>query len=143
MKEGLLLLFFVILGCIACSKKVKQATKIEDQLSPIEKTEQLAKTTFSNDYKIIYNQEKSVACITKSLKKRPSDIFPTLAFLLYNPTTEEIIFKEAIARATGKWTSNDEFEILITPGRVGRAASLKNKKGFLYNVKTGKRTAFK
>lgn len=143
MKELLLLFVIVVIGFIACSKKVKQAVTEETTISPNEKTEQLAKSTFTNKYDITYNQSKSVACITKSFKKRPSEIFPTLSFLLYNPTSDKVIFKETIGRATGKWINDEEFEVLITPGRVGRAASLKNKQGFIYNVLNGKKRVIK
>jgi len=79
-------------------------------------------------------------CIAKAIKKRPNDIFTTLSFVLYQPESEETLFKEVIPKATGKWLNNNEFEVTTIPGRMpGRMptnSKSAQKSGFIYNVKT-------
>ena len=136
MKELFLLTLVLILELIACSKKIKpvETEKEIPTLSPEEKIDLLAKETFQKEYQIIYNESKSVVCISKAIKRRPNDIFPSLSFLLYNPDTETVLFKETIAKATGKWISDQQFEVTTVTGRVGRAASLNKKQGFVYDI---------
>ena len=125
-----LMLLFLLLT--ACAKKVNQTPAIPT-LSPEEKVTQLGEQRFKKDFSLDYNKEKTVVCLAKAIKRRPTDAFSTLSFVIYSLETEEIIFEEIIPKATGKWLNNEEFQILTIPGRVPTRAAPKT--GFIYNVR--------
>ncbi len=133
MKEVIFFILLFLLLLTACNKKVKPQKVI---LSPAEKMEQIAKSNFKSNYEITYNKSKTVACISKKIKTRPNDIFHTLNFILYHIEKDRILFKETHPRADGKWKSDDEFQVTLTPGRMGKVASSKNRPLIVYNVKT-------
>ena len=131
-------LLLIIVLFIACSKKTTPATvpPAETMISKTDKVEQLGKTLFKQDFSLAYNKDKTVVCISKAIKTRPNDIFSTLSFVLYQVESEEILFREAIPKATGKWLNNKEFQVATVPGRMsGRAANIA-KSGYVYNVIT-------
>lgn len=138
MKEFLLLLVvLIILGLFACSKKAKPAK--ETSLSPEEKAIAFANKTYQKAYQVDFNPSKTVACISKSTKTKAGDTHPTLSFTLYQPSTEKILFKETIRRATGKWKNDNQFEVTIVPARVGRMGTLDKKQGWIYDLTTMKK----
>jgi len=132
------LLLLLLLLFIACSKKTTPAVTppTETVTNQTDKIEVLGKALFKQDFSLDYNQDKTVVCISKAIKTRPNDIFPTLSFALYQVESEEILFKEVIPKATGKWLNNNEFQVTTIPGRMsGRAANV-SRSGYIYNVVT-------
>ncbi len=138
MKEILFLGVLLLLGLFACSKKVK-STKKAAPLSSEEKISAFANKIYQKDYQVDYNTSKTVACISKSVKKQADATHPTLSFTLYETATEKILFKETIRRATGKWKNDNQFEVTVVPERVGRMGTLDKKQGWIYDVTTGKK----
>ena len=129
--------FFIAFLCLllaACAKKMNQAP-VALVLSPEEKVTQLGTQLYKKDFSLDYNKEKTVVCIAKSIKRRPSDPFATLSFVLYHLESEEILFEEIIPKATGKWLNNKEFQITTVPGRVPDRKSATQKTGFIYDVR--------
>ncbi len=121
----------LLLLLIACAKKINQTPAVPT-LTPEEKVTQLGEQLFKKDFSLDYNKEKTVVCIAKAIKRRPTDAFSTLSFLIYELETEEILFQEIIPKATGKWLSNKEFQITTIPGRVPTRGTQQT--GFIYNV---------
>ncbi|MEM6317569.1 MAG: hypothetical protein AAF960_07850 [Bacteroidota bacterium] len=137
--KGLILFFSLLLvALLACSKKVKPTTSevLQPEITPTEKAEKVAQELFKSNYSVDFNSSKTVACITKSFKKRPNDIFPTLSFILYHPATEAILFKETIGKAKGRWKNDDEFLVTVTPGQMSRNSDVAKKQSYLFNIKT-------
>ena len=134
----LLTLLLLIIISTACAKKVTPPVteKKGPMTNQVDKVAQLGKELFKQDFSLDYNGDKTVVCISKAIKKRPNDIFTTLSFALYRMDTEEVLFKETIPKATGKWLNNREFQVTTISGRMsGRAANSSNS-GWLYNVQT-------
>lgn len=138
MKESFLIISLLLLGLFACSKKVKSA-KTASSPTPEEKAATVATKIYQKNYQVEFNSSKTVACISKSSKKKAREQFPTLSFVLYDLETEKILFKETIARATGQWKSDHEFEVTVVPERVGRMATLEKNKGWIFDLKTRKK----
>lgn len=127
-------IFIVLLLLLtACAKKIKDTPTVP-KLSPEEKVTQLGEQLFKKDFSLDYNQDKTVVCLSKAIKRRPNDAFSTLSFVLYRIETEELLFEEIIPKATGKWISNDEFQITTIPGIVPDIRQASHQSGFIYNV---------
>lgn len=132
--KGLLISTFILLllGMFSCSKKIKP-TNETTELKVEEKVNKYAQNVYQKDYQIDYNASKTVACISKSYKKQTAT-HPTLSFILYDIASEKIIFKETIARASGEWLDEHQFVVTTIPARIGRAATLDKKEGFIYDT---------
>ena len=136
MKEFLFLFSLIlILGLLACSKKLKSASPSNLE----EKANEFATKIYQKDYQVDFNESKTIVCISKLSNKKGGDSLPTLSFTLYNPATEKILFKETIPRATGTWKNDQQFEVLITPERVGRMATLEKKQGWIFDLSSMKK----
>lgn len=127
-----LLLMIPLFG--ACTKKIKPPSDGKSSMSEKERTILVAQQLFKQDYEIDYNPSQTLALISKKIKSRPNEVFPTLSFLVYDPQKEEIIYKETVARATIKWINDEEIEVAVVPGRDGGPEQIKP--GFIYHVKT-------
>lgn len=131
----LLLLSISLVG--ACTQKVSPIT-VEKENIPIEELlQQMATQHFEKDYRIQYNASKSFASISKEIKTRKNQIFPTLSFLLYDIQQKKILHREVVARAQLKWISDTAVEIAVTPGMVDDSGD--TKAGFIYDVTTGQK----
>lgn len=134
----LLAILLLIILSTACSKKVTPPVTEEQEpiVNQVDKVAQLGKELFKQDFSLDYNQEKTVVCISKTIKKRPNDIFSTLSFALYQIDIDEVLFRETIPKATGKWLNNREFQVTTIPGRMSGRVANATKNGWLFNVQT-------
>ncbi|MEM1120709.1 MAG: hypothetical protein AAGJ18_09690 [Bacteroidota bacterium] len=135
--KGFLLLFsfFLLLGLFACSKKLKSP----DTPTLEEKANELATKIYQKDFQVDFNAAKTIACLSKTSYKKGDKALPILSFTLYDPAKDKILFKETIPRATGTWKSDQEFEVIVKPERVGRMATLEKRQGWIYNLQSMKK----
>lgn len=131
----LFLLSISLLG--ACTQKVSPITAEKESISIEELLQQIATQHFEKDYRIQYNASKSFASISKEIKTRKNQIFPTLSFLLYDIQQKKILHQEVVARAQLKWISDTVVEIAVTPGMVDDSGD--TKAGFIYDVTSGQK----
>ena len=131
----LFLLSIILLG--ACTQKVSPITAEKESISIEELLQQIATQHFEKDYRIQYNASKSFASISKEIKTRKNQIFPTLSFLLYDIQQKKILHQEVVARAQLKWISDTAVEIAVTPGMVDDSGD--TKAGFIYDVTSGQK----
>ena len=97
-----------------------------------ERVNALATQHFQSGYKIAYNTSKTFAFVSKSIKTRKNEVFPTLSLLIYDGEEEAIIFQETIPQASASWISDQEVEVRIVPGML--ADDEQSDAGFIFNV---------
>lgn len=131
------LLLFSISLLWACNQKVRPLTEEKGNIPIEELLQQVAVQHFEKQYRIQYNASKSFASISKEIKTRKNETFPTLSFLLYDIQQKKILHQEVVARAQLKWISDTAIEIAVTPGMVDDSGD--TKAGFIYDVTSGQK----
>jgi hypothetical protein len=144
MNKILIIICILIFGLVlvfltACSNK-KNLLKNTTPLTKEEKIRQFGQNLFKKDFVLDYNRKKTVVCISKSIKNRPNNPYSTFSFVLYHIELEEVIFRETIPKASGKWLNNEEFQVTTIPGRISNRINSAKKGKIIYNISTRKIT---
>jgi len=141
----LFVFLLLLLLLIACAKKTTPVStpSVETAINHTDKIEQLGKELFKQDFSLDYNKDKTVVCISKTIKTRPNDIFSTLSFAIYQVESAALLFKEVVPRATGKWLNNQEFQVSTIPGQMSGRAANASRNGYIYNVVTQEKIKIK
>lgn len=95
--------------------------------------ESLAIELFQSGYEIINNRDSSFALVTKGIKTRPTQVFITIKFFVYEYSSGEKIHSETLPQGKVEWVSNYELRCESIPGRVNPKGSSRK---YIYDVRT-------
>lgn len=82
-------LFIILLACLSCnSSKPPVPTPTEPS-----KLIELAETKLGSPYNVIKNETEAYAIVSKELRSRPNQAYPTLRFFIMDLKTDEVVYE--------------------------------------------------
>ncbi len=82
-------------------------------------------------YDITSNRDSSYSLVTKEVKARPGQIFPTLHFFIYDHRLSQVIHQQTLPQGSVRWLTATEVLCESIPGRMGDNPG---KRRFIYDV---------
>jgi hypothetical protein len=101
--------------------------------------EDFAIQKFVDGYTIDYNTNNEYAIVSKMIKTKPNDIFPTVSFYIVEIETMEILFKDVVPRGKVFWTEDYIVELKSENGIPNSDGETQNSKAYKYHVKNRKK----
>ena len=124
-------------SCKSSKDTTSQPTTETDPLDKLD-LEEIAQAKFGSSFDLQYNSSKSFVLVSKKLKTRPNDAYPTVRFFIYETRTKEIIYENTEAGGTVEWESDDV--ILVTSKNViPNPNGSSGPKTYRYDTKTRKK----
>ncbi len=127
--SGLLGIALIVMACVRKSTSV-----VERSLTSEEKIKNVGTSYFKGTYQLLYNPSEKVVCLYQEKRTRPNEVFPTISFIVYDPTTEEVLFEDTVARAKMKWINDEQLQVQTVPGRVRSERDARS--GFIYDLQS-------
>lgn len=104
--------------------------------SPSKQRETLARETYQEDYEILYNTDKTVALVRKSIDPGGYTLYPTIYFFLYDLKSATVLYKDTAPRAeVVQWIGADEVLVRMVAGQFRDESAGDFQEGYIYNVR--------
>ncbi len=105
------LILCLLITMVACHSRI---TESADRPS----LDLVAKRLYSDDYRVVENESKDFALITKPVQIRTNDAFPTLSFSVYDVVNDSVVYQSTIARGKVAWHDDRQVIFESVPGRA-------------------------
>ncbi len=113
---------------LICSCKPKKVMTNE-----LNNLEFYADSLLGTPYDIIVNRDSNYSLVTKEVKSRPGQIFPTVHFFIYDHRLSQVIHQQTLPQGSVRWLTPTEVLCESIPGRAGESPG---KRRFIYDVIT-------
>ena len=135
------ILFLLLLLCCATALVLSCNASKEANEKPVInlELEELATAKLGNPHTFDNNASDEFTIVSRSLKTRPNDAYPTIRFFIYDLKNEEIIHENTIPGGDVSWETDIDVKVFSSIIIPDPSENDTRPKEYFFNVKTRKK----
>ena len=130
---------YPLLGLLAFVLSCNSSKQASEKTALNLKLEELATAKLGNPHSFEQNATGEYTIVSRALKTRPNDAYPTIRFFIYDLANEEIIHENTVPGGELSWESDFDVRVHSAVIIPDPSENDTRPKEYFYNVKTRKK----